>query len=388
MDSSESGLRIVHVLRAPVGGLFRHVQDLALEQARCGHLVGLIADSSSGGERAAARFDQLAPSLKLGVTRFPMRREPHASDIPALLRVAREFARLKPDVIHGHGSKGGLYARAAPILPGAGSPLRVYTPHGGSFHDQPHHGLYLTVERLAARRTDLLLFESDYIAARYSEGVGDGRALRRIVKNGLYPEEFAPASTRPDAADFIYVGELSCHKGVDTLIEALALLHQDAEAGPRLAIVGSGRQGDKLAALVERLGLTRHIAFYGVLPAREAFALGQIVVAPSRAESLPYIVMEAIAAGKTVIATDVGGVGEIFGPLRERLVPRDHPAALADAMRAALDRDDREAARERSILAAHVARHFSVSRMAELILSAYREALARRSGGALARAAS
>jgi glycosyltransferase involved in cell wall biosynthesis len=382
MDSSERSLRILHVLRAPVGGLFRHVQDLALEQAGRGHAVGLVADSSTGGEQAKAQFAQLAPALALGVTRFPMRREPHPSDLPAILRVHRAIARLKPDVVHGHGSKGGLYARATAFLPGAGRPLRAYTPHGGSFHEQPGHGLYLAVERLAARKTDLLLFESDYIAAQFSKGVGATRALQCVAKNGLRPEEFAAVPAEPEAAEFVYVGELSTYKGVDTLIEALALLHCGEDAAPRLVIVGSGCEYDKLAALVELYGLNRHVAFYGVLPAREAFALGSIVVAPSRAESLPYIVMEAIAAGKSLIATDVGGIGEILGPLRDRLVPPDQPLALAEAMRVALDRDPAEAAAERALLSNHVARHFSAKAMADSVLSAYRLALARRRGAA------
>ena len=380
MNSSERSLRILHVLRAPVGGLFRHVQDLALEQAARGHAVGLIADLSTGGEQAKAQFAQLARDLRLGAMRFPMRREPHRSDLPAILRVTREILRLKPDVVHGHGSKGGLYARASAFLPCPGSPLRVYTPHGGSFHDQPGRGLYLTVERLAAARTDLLLFESDYIAAQYFKGVGETHALQRVAKNGLRPEEFEPVAAAPDAADFVYVGELSTYKGVDTLIEALAVLHSEGELAPRLVIVGSGCQYEKLAGMVELYGLNRHVAFYGTLPAREAFALGAVVVAPSRAESLPYIVLEAIAAGKTLIATDVGGNSEILGPLRDRLIPPDQPLALAEAMRAALKRDPAEAAAERAVLSDHVARHFSARAMADSVLWAYRQALARRRG--------
>ncbi|WP_296708683.1 glycosyltransferase [Rhodoblastus sp.] len=384
MNSRERSLRILHVLRAPVGGLFRHVLDLALEQSQRGHDVGLIMDSTTGGEQARNQLARLAPALRLGATRIPMRREPHPGDLAAILRVWREIARLKPDVIHGHGSKGGLYTRATGFLPCPGRPLRVYTPHGGSFHPRRGHDLYLAVERLAARRTDLLLFESDYIAARYAATVGPTRALQCVAKNGLRLEEFAPAPAGPDGAEFVYVGELSSFKGVDVLIQALAAIHAGGQAAPRLVVVGSGCESGKLAALVEQLGLNAHVGFYGVLPARDAFALGRIVVAPSRAESLPYIVMEAIAADKTVIATDVGGVGEIFGPLREKLVPRDQPETLARAMLAALGQDEAEAAAERAILSRHVASHFSVEVMADCILAAYELALARRDGAALA----
>jgi glycosyltransferase involved in cell wall biosynthesis len=386
MNPRERSLRILHVLRAPVGGLFRHVLDLASEQSRRGHDVGLIMDSTTGGEQARSQLAHFAPALRLGATRIPMRREPHPGDLAAILSVWREIRRLKPDVVHGHGSKGGLYARATAFLPCPWRPLRVYTPHGGSFHPRRGHDLYLAVERLAARRTDLLLFESDYIAARYATSVGPTRALQCVAKNGLRQEEFAPAPAGPDAAEFVYVGELSSFKGVDVLIQALGAIHKGGQAAPRLVIVGSGCESGKLAALVEQLGLNAHVAFYGVLPARDAFTLGRIVVAPSRAESLPYIVMEAIAADKTIIATDVGGVGEIFGPLREKLVPRDQPETLARAMLAAWGQEEAEAEAERAVLSRHVASHFSVKVMADCILAAYELALARRDGAALTEA--
>ncbi len=378
MFSNEPSLRILHVLRSPVGGLFRHVLDLAREQSARGHAVGMIVDSLTGGDAAKREIAQIAPLLGLGVARLPMRRKPHPSDLRALAHVRREIARLKPDIVHGHGSKGGFYARASGFLPGLGDPLRVYTPHGGSFHQQPGYRLYMAVERLVAGQTDVLSFESDFIAGEYSRGVGPTPALQWVSRNGLRPEEFTPVAAQPGAAEFLYVGELSVYKGVDTLIGALADLHRAEHEEARLAIVGAGCELERLAAMVERLGLNRAVAFFGALPAREAFQLGHIVVAPSRAESLPYLVMEAIAADKTVLATNVGGVAEIFGPLSDRQIPRDDAKALARAMAAALRRDAREAAAERAQLSRHVAAHFSVEAMTDSVLAGYRAGLARK----------
>lgn len=378
MRSSEPSLRILHVLRSPVGGLFRHVLDLAREQSARGHAVGMIADLLTGGDAATREIAQIAPLLRLGVARLPMRRKPHPSDLPALARVCSEIARLKPDVVHGHGSKGGFYARASGFVPGLGDPLRVYTPHGGSFHQQPGYRLYMAVERLVAGQTDVLLFESDFIAGEYSTGVGTTRALKRVAKNGLRPAEFTPVAANPGAAEFLYIGELSAYKGVDTLIEALAALHRTGHDEARLAIVGAGCELERLVGLVEHLDLNRAVAFFGALPAREAFQLGRIVVAPSRAESLPYLVLEAIAADKAVIATDVGGMPEIFGPLSDRLIARDDRQALAQAMAAALRRDAKEAAAERAELSRHVATHFSVEAMTDSVVAAYLAGLARK----------
>ena len=63
-------LSILHVFRTPIGGLFRHVSDLSREQARRGHRVGIIADSSTGGARADEVFRELAPHFALGITRL------------------------------------------------------------------------------------------------------------------------------------------------------------------------------------------------------------------------------------------------------------------------------------------------------------------------------
>ena len=100
-------LNILHVLRTPVGGLFRHVLDLARGQAARGHRVGVVADSATGGPRADAILRELAPSLAHGVSRTPMPRQPGARDLTALLHVTRRIRAAGADVVHGHGAKGG-----------------------------------------------------------------------------------------------------------------------------------------------------------------------------------------------------------------------------------------------------------------------------------------
>ena len=65
-SGAERALRIVHCFRSPIGGLFRHVADLTQEQARNGHSVGIICDSTTGGEYEERLFERLMPSLALG----------------------------------------------------------------------------------------------------------------------------------------------------------------------------------------------------------------------------------------------------------------------------------------------------------------------------------
>src|SRR5882672_9388252 len=113
-ENQDQPLRILHTVRTPVGGIFRHILDLANGQVERGHHVGLIADSLTGGERAEAALAEIAPRLTLGVYRFPIHREPVPTDLLAWGRFMRLIRRLKPDVLHGHGAKAGAFIRLKP----------------------------------------------------------------------------------------------------------------------------------------------------------------------------------------------------------------------------------------------------------------------------------
>jgi hypothetical protein len=100
-----ASLKTLHILRAPLGGLFRHVLDVACGQSQRGHRVGLIVDSTTGGTRAEAILADLAPSLALGLERIAITRELGPSDLPALRLISRRIKLLAPDVLHGHGAR-------------------------------------------------------------------------------------------------------------------------------------------------------------------------------------------------------------------------------------------------------------------------------------------
>jgi glycosyltransferase involved in cell wall biosynthesis len=368
-------LRILHVLRAPVGGLFRHVIDLAAGQAARGHEVGIIADASTGGGRANAALAALAPRLALGVTRLPMSRHIDHRDIAAVAAVARRAADQEVDVLHGHGAKGGAYARLA-----RHRAIRVYTPHGGSLHYRwvsPVGFPYLAAERALMRRTDLMLFESAYGRDTFSAKIGTPTRAS-VVHNGLNAGEFAAAAPKPDATDLVFIGELRALKGVDVLLEAIALAGREGRA-VNATIVGEGPDEATFRAKVDALELGAAVRFVGALPAATGFGLGRVLVVPSRAESLPYIVLEAAAATVPMIVTDVGGIKEIFGPDGGSLVPPGDAAALARAISAALS--EPATARAAAMrLRQRVAEHFSADAMTDAVRAAYGDALAARHG--------
>ncbi len=369
-------LRILHVLRSPVGGLFRHVVDMVRGQSERGHKVGLVCDSLTGGDQATQVLQGLSPHLALGLSRHPMARRIGFGDLAAIRHVRSRIRQSTPDIVHGHGAKGAAYARLASF---AGGPVRVCTPHGGSllFEPQTASGrVYLTLEKLLNRRTDLFLFESAFIERLFRTKIGEPAALWRIVPNGVGAEEFDAVPLHEDATDVLYIGELRQLKGVDVLLDAMAALRAEGLT-LTATIVGAGGASNDLQHQADRLGLTGAVRFFAPMPARRAFALGHIMVVPSRAESFPYIVLEAVAAGKPLIATRVGGIPDMFGPLADHLIaPADSPA-LARKLNEAVHHPE-SIRRAAGLLRERIRTNFSLEDMVEGGIKAYRAALAAR----------
>ncbi len=372
-----ASLKILHVLRAPVGGLFRHVADLARTQAARGHQVGVICCAEAADRLTEERLQALSSHLSLGLFRIPMAREIDLRDFTATRATRKLAARLGVEVLHGHGAKGGAYARLAAARlkrRSPGSIKAVYTPHGGSLHYAPGSlkgRIFMGLERRFARSTDGIIFESAYSSLVYAQNVAPRTALNtRVIPNGVGPDEFAPVPPNADATDFVFVGELRHLKGVDVMLDALAGLRQSHN--PTAVIVGDGPDATAFRSRSETLGLTSHVRFPGAMPARDAFALGRSLVMPSRAESFPYVVLEAGAAALPMIATSVGGIPEIIAGSTVKLVAAEDADALAAAMRRHLE--DRQAVTADALSLQNViAQRFTIAAMADQVLAFYDE---------------
>jgi glycosyltransferase involved in cell wall biosynthesis len=370
-------LRILHATRAPVGGIFRHILDLANGQADRGHHVGILADSLTGGERADQALAEIAPRMKLGVYRVAIRREPSPLDFVTWAQFKHAIRRLKPDVLHGHGAKAGAFLR---LRGGLKNSIRVYTPHGGSLHyplSTIKGQLYSRLERALMNNTELFLFESTFARNTYQRTIGIPKGLVRTVFNGVTAAEFDPIAKADDATDVNYVGEFRHIKGADLLIDAVARLRADGKP-VTLTLGGDGEQMENLKAQVARLGLGGAVRFLGHVKARYGFSKGSVLVVPSRGDSMPYVVIEAAAAGIPMVAANVGGIPEIFGPDHaDALFAPGIAAAMADAIEAALEEPEATAARAKS-LRERIFLHFSQKAMVEGVLAGYRDAFANR----------
>jgi glycosyltransferase involved in cell wall biosynthesis len=358
-------MRILHVFRTPVGGLFRHVRDLVHGQSEAGHQCGIVCDSTTGGEGASRLLAATERHCALGISRIPISRLPGIGDLAAARRVVEIAGQAKPSLVHCHGAKGGLFGRIAARRIGVPS---VYTPHGGSLHfewSSPSGAAFLAGERLLRAATSGFVFVCSFERDAFADKIGLGGKPHAVVLNGLWPEEFAPVHAGSEAAEIIYLGELRRLKGTDVLIEALQRLNRDRPVSA--AIVGDGE--DRSAFEAQAASLEGRVRFPGPMPARQAFALGRIFVLPSRAESFPYAVLEAIAAEKPIIASRVGGVPEMLPP--DRLVPPADPVALATAIAATLDRLDMAQAQAQR-LAAEARIRLGAGRMVAEILDFYR----------------
>ncbi|WP_283194839.1 glycosyltransferase family 4 protein [Rhizobium sp. AN80A] len=388
--SEQRPLRIIHCFRSPVGGIFRHVRDLVIEHSKAGHEVGILCDSSTGGDYEDALFDDIRPYLALGLTRVPIRRSVSLSDIGVLWDAYKKIKSLRPDVLHGHGAKGGVLARLA------GSALRVnrycvarlYTAHGGSLHYSRSSLLgqfVLRMERLQEYFTDALVFICEYERETYTKRVGRPRTQTRLIYNGISERDFELIPTRSDAVHFIYVGMLRDLKGPDLFVDAFAKTERLIGRPLSALMIGDGPDRDRYREMMVERGLGKRIGMLPAMRVQQAFAMSQNLVVPSRAEAMPYIVLEGLGAGKTIIATRVGGIPEALGKDSGALVAPDNADDLARVMADAIripewhDKTMPPIEQVRSV--------FSATVMANEVLELYRDLIRRPAAGA-AKAAS
>ncbi|MGE3830565.1 MAG: glycosyltransferase family 4 protein [Parvibaculaceae bacterium] len=345
--------------------MFRHVRDLVRVQSALGHAVGIVCDSTTGGAQADAAFARLDPQCSLGIHRLPIGRMPGLGDISGANAVTRIAKPLGLDIMHGHGAKGGVYARLASARLKVPA---VYTPHGGTLHydwASPKGMAFLGAERLILKRGAGLIFVCEFERDTFARKIGLGGLPNTVVNNGLWPEEFVAIEPDADARDIVFLGELRTLKGVADLIQALAQL-----PGVTATLAGDGPDRAQFEQQARELGIADRAAFTGAMAARRAFAMGKLFVMPSHAESFPYVILEAAAARLPMVAARVGGIPEIV-PSDMLVRPRD-PQALTRAIRSRLD-DLGGARAGAATLAESVSQRFQAQAMGENVTDFYRK---------------
>jgi glycosyltransferase involved in cell wall biosynthesis len=279
-----------------------------------------------GGPREDALRAAGVPVVHLGFRRRSAGWRMPAANLAAFLRLARHLRRIRPDVLHAFLFHG--YVPAAP----AGRLARVPVLVAGrrSLADfKRGRPLLLAVERIATGMTDHLVANADAVAedTRAERGVRPGKVT--VVRNGLPDSAFDPVPPADLATPLplvLCVANLIVYKGHRHLLDAVATL---AGRGLpcTLALAGDGPERPRLERQAARLGVD--VRFLGTRSDVERLlARADVAVLASLEEGMSNAVMEAMAAGRPVVATDVGDTGEL---LRGRgvLVPPADPEALA-----------------------------------------------------------
>lgn len=210
---------------------------------------------------------------------------------------------------------------------------------------------------------------------------GESERLR-VIPVGVDMEVFTPlpAEQQPESDSILFVGRIHETKGVDVLLHAMRLVVEHRPT-VRLSMIGGSfypqwrEQEEQLRRLAEELNLTQHVHFLGIQPpdrVAEAMRRSALLVLPSRRETLGAVLLEALACGTPVVATRCGGPEDVVTESVGRLVPKEDPFSLAEAMEAVLDQRPRY---DPQILRDYVAEHFSWQRVADQTVLLYEAAV-------------
>jgi L-malate glycosyltransferase len=326
-----------------------------------------------GGPREEELRAAGVPVVHLGFVAGAARPRMLAANLAAFVRLVRHLRRLRPDVLHAFLFHG--YVTAAPAARLAGTPVLVAGRRSmGDF--KRGRRVLLAVERVATRMTGLLVANAEAVAMDTFRHERVRPHKITTVYNGLPDAAFEPvepARICTDAPLILCVANLKPDKGHRFLLQALARL-RDQELTCTLALAGDGPERGALEDQATRLGID--VRFLGTRTDIESLlARAHVFVLPSLHEGMSNAVMEAMAAGRPVVATDVGGTGEL---LRERgvLVPPSDAERLADGLAQVLG-DPSLAARLGEEARDWSLRHLHADAMVDRHIHLYRELLER-----------
>jgi glycosyltransferase involved in cell wall biosynthesis len=296
---------VLHVVTlAEVGGAQSYVRDL-LPAVREEFDV-VIAAHGEGPLRTAA--------AELGVPFVPLHHVRRAISVVhdplGLAELVRLFRRLRPDIVHLNSSKAGVLGRLAAAI--ARVPIRVFTAHGWAFKASSgiSANVYLWADRAVRPLTTTVVCVSETelragVAARVC--VADQTV---VIPNAVDVAPLPERRTEPGPElRVVSVGRLAQPKDFSTLLTAVAGLPQGTA---RVRILGDGPLRTPLEAQISELDLEGSVELVGeVGDVRPFLHESDVFVLSSLSEGMPLSVLEAMAAGLPVIASDVGGLREV-----------------------------------------------------------------------------
>ncbi|SDD70351.1 exopolysaccharide biosynthesis polyprenyl glycosylphosphotransferase [Nocardioides lianchengensis] len=348
--------RVLHVAQPTTEGVADVLLGYVRDQVARGWDV-TVACPSSGWLAAAAR------GAGARVLRWEARRSPGPTVPGEVRRLQRIVDRVDPDVVHLHSAKAGLAGRLAV----RGRRTTLFQPHAWSFEAVRGPLRWATIrwERHAQRWTTELVCVS-----RGEQLVGEQQGIRAgatVAFNGVDVERFHPrgdaarqAARRrlglPDVPTVLCVGRLTAQKGQGDLLDAWPHVRERVP-GALLVLVGDGPDRDELQQRADTLDDVRLVGSRNDV--EDWLAAADVVAAPSRWEGMAVAPLEAMAAGRSVVATRTTGMEDSVPPQAGVLVDVGNVRQLADSIIARLVDADR-AASEGEAGRAHVESHHDV----------------------------
>src|SRR5436190_4146378 len=338
-DTVPRPLKIVYVItRMVVGGAQETTKYMAEHFCRQGHEVLLVMGPETGPE---GRLEADVPTVVLPTL---VRRVSPVADLRTVWLLYRLFRRERPDIVQSQTAKARFVAPVAARL--ARVPSVIQTIHGFSFNNEidRYEWLYLRLERIAARMCHWNVFvsDADLEEAERRRIVDPDKAT--VIRSGvdlvkmMAADSSAAADLRveygiPGGKIVTLLGRLSSPKTPEVFVDAAALVAKH-HPETRFLLVGDGAKKTAIKARIARLGLERSVFLLGLrMDAPELVAASDLVVHSSTHEGLPKTIHEAIAAGKPVIATAVGGIPAVLeNGVTGLLVSPLDPEGLAAAM--------------------------------------------------------
>lgn len=394
MNPGREPIRVLRVIaRLNVGGPALHVAHLSRELDTRGYETTLVAGRVGEGEGSMEYIVD-----ELGVQPVyvdELQRElSFASDALAVRRIVQLIRQLRPAVLHTHTAKAGAVGRIAALLAGsARPPVVVHTFHGHvlrGYFSPTRATVFQRIERFLARSSDALIAVSPEVRDDLVEfGIAPANKIG-VIRLGLDLDrrlsagKSARAAVRaelgiPDDSFLIgWLGRMTEIKRVDDLLAACARLRANG-VDAYLALVGDGPLREELRDLAEALGIADWTRFVGFREnVGELYSAFDVVALTSANEGTPVTVIEALACGLPVVATNVGGVSDVLQDgLSGYLVPSNDVAAVAER----LERLAQDPKRRRA-MGAHgrdfVVPRYSVPRLVEDIDRLYRSLLQER----------
>jgi glycosyltransferase involved in cell wall biosynthesis len=314
------------------GGVESHVEEIAKRLAGCGETIEVLTHHDDPGlPDAEMRDGVLVRRHKVPVA------SQHFGLSPAVWATLRR-QRHRYDVVHVHG-----YHSAAPLVAAlAGASPLVFTPHyHGTGHSPFRKALHVPYRAVGAgvvARSRRIICVSQAEADLFLTHFPHAQQRVTIIPNGADLDRISAARPFPDAGALVITGgRLQSYKHVDRIVEAIALTPADL----RLVITGDGPEREGLEALAKERGITGKVSFLGRVDTDTLYrwyATAQVFCSMSSNEAMPVTILELLAAGARVVASDIPAHRDIVKRTGGAivLVPLTaSPAALAAALQVA-----------------------------------------------------